>query len=86
LHAQKKDTATLSNVGAIKLPLEVEGYVRSFSICNATNRIQACICSYRDVLSVSFSTPFVSSDVQRLFFRTFSALGIDVEISANRLD
>lgn len=86
MSAQKNDSATLSNVGVLRLPPEVEDYVRSFSVCNATNRIQACVCSFRDVLSVSFTSPYVSSDVQRLFFRTFSGLGIDVEISANHID
>jgi NRPS condensation-like uncharacterized protein len=86
MHAQNYATVTLSNVGAVRLPPEVEHYVRSFSVCNATNKLQACVCSYRDVLSVSFSTPYVSSDIPRMFFRTLTGLGIDVEISANRLD
>lgn len=86
LTAQNNASAILSNVGAVRLPPEIENYVRSFSICNATNKFQACVCSYRDVLSVGLSTPFVSSDIPRIFFRKMTELGIDVEISANRLD
>lgn len=86
MNAQEKASATLSNVGVLRLPSEVERYVRSFSVCNATNKIQACVCSFRDVLSVTFTSPYVSSDIQRVFFRTLTDLGIDVEISANRLD
>lgn len=86
LSAQENATAILSNVGTLKLPPQLENYVRSFSVCNATNKLQACVCSYRDVLTVTFSTPYVSSDIPRIFFRTLTSLGIDVEISANRLE
>ena len=61
MNAQEKASATLSNVGVLRLPSEVERYVRSFSVCNATNKIQACVCSFRDVLSVTFTSPYVSS-------------------------
>jgi Uncharacterized protein containing a NRPS condensation (elongation) domain len=84
--SQRRATATLSNVGSVKLPTELEKYVRSFSVCNGTNKIQACVCSFAGRLCVEFTSPFVSSDVQRVFFRTLTQLGIEVEISANRLE
>lgn len=86
MSSQHRATATLSNVGSVRLPEELEKYVRSFSVCNGTNKIQACVCSFAGRLSVEFTSPFVSSDVQRLFFRALTKLGIEVEISANRLE
>lgn len=82
-HSQKLRTATLSNVGIIKLPAELEKYVASFSVCASTNTLQACICSYGDNLTVSFTTPFISSDIERRFFRMIVDYGIDVEITSN---
>jgi Uncharacterized protein containing a NRPS condensation (elongation) domain len=76
-------TATLSNVGVIKLPDELEKYIKNFSVASSSVNIQACICSYNDNLSVSFTTPFINSDIERRFFRMFTSNGIDVEITSN---
>jgi len=82
----KKSTAILSNVGIVKLPDEISEYVRSFDVCTGTNRMQACVCSCGDRLSISFTSPFVNSDVQRIFFRTLSEYGIGIELASNVLD
>ena len=84
--SQRRATATLSNVGIVSLPAELEKYVRQFSVCSSTNKMQACVCSFGGKLSVEFTSPFISSDVQRVFFRTLAQLGVEVEISANRPD
>ncbi|MHB1152251.1 MAG: hypothetical protein ACYCWE_12400 [Eubacteriales bacterium] len=80
-----KSTATLSNVGIIKVPVEITPYIRSFDVCTGTNRLQACICSYLDNLSINFTTPFMSSDIQRRFFRKLTELGLEVELTTNQI-
>jgi len=83
IRTSKRYTAILSNVGILKLP---EGYgecVNSFDVCNGTHKIQACVCSHADTLSVSFSSPFVSCDIQRAFFRRLAAIVPDIEITSN---
>jgi hypothetical protein len=81
-----KSTAVLSNVGKVKMPAEMTPYIRSFDVCTGTNRLQACICSYLDRLSISFTTPFMSSDIQRRFFRILADFGMDIELAANQID
>ena len=76
-------TAALSNIGIVKLPEETEKYVRQFGVLCSTARIQACICSYMDNLVISFSSPFLSTDIQRRFFRLLTSMGADVEIKSN---
>ena len=78
-----RSTATVSNIGAVKLPEELGGYIRGFDFFTGTNKIQMCLCSYGDVLSIDFSAPFVSCDVQRRFFRKLTSLGVGVELFSN---
>lgn len=79
----RRVTAALSNIGVITLPEEINKYVRQFGVFCSTNRIQACICSYMDNLVISFSSPFLSTDIQRRFFRILTSMGADVEITSN---
>lgn len=79
----RRVTAALSNIGVVTLPEEINKYVRQFGVFCSTNRIQACICSYMDNLVISFSSPFLSTDIQRRFFRILTSMGEDIEITSN---
>lgn len=81
--SMSQSTGTFSNAGIVSLPEALSDYVRSFDICCSTDRIQACACSFGDMLSVTFTTPFAGSDVPKNFFRRLTDAGIDVEISSN---
>lgn len=79
-----RSTAILSNVGVIRMPDELTEKIEAFAVCTGTNRLQACVCSYLDRLAISFTSPFISTDIQRRFFRELTSLGVEVEIAANR--
>jgi NRPS condensation-like uncharacterized protein len=76
-------TAALSNVGRIIMPSEFDAYIRQFSVYTSARRPQFCICSYRDRLVVSFTSPFRETDIQRTFFQFLSKEGIEIEIASN---
>jgi len=82
----KTNTSTISNVGRIEMPDEVKPYISSFDIFVSTNKLQACVCSYEDKLRVSFTSAFVSTDIQRRFFRTLTSMDIPVDIVTNKID
>lgn len=82
----KGNTSTLSNVGKIEMPDELKPYISSFDIFVSTNKLQACICSYEDILRVSFTSAFISTDIQRRFFRKLTSLGIKIDVIANKID
>ena len=44
------------------------------------------MCSFEDELTISFTSPFVSTGIPRSFFRSLARLGLEVEISTNRRD
>lgn len=80
---EREITAAFSNVGRITMPPELAPYIRYFTICASTRRLQACMCSFQGDFVISFTSHFVSTDVQRRFFRAITALGVEVEITSN---
>lgn len=80
--ADREITAAFSNVGRIQMPQEVAGHIRLFDICCSTKRLQVCLCSYEDNMMVNFTSPFLSTDIQRAFFRFLTSQGLEVEIAA----
>ena len=78
-----RNTATFSNVGIIKIPDIFNGYIESFDVCTSTKFLQANAISYLDNFSVSFTTPFINSDIERRFFRMLSDLGLEITITSN---
>lgn len=76
-------TATLSNIGIVKMPTELTPYIKSFGVYISTDRLQLCSCSFGDSLTLGFTSQFVSSDIEMRFFRELAARGIDVELTSN---
>lgn len=79
-------TSTLSNVGVISMPDEIKPFINSFDIFVSTDKIQACLCSFENNLRISFTSAFVSTEIQRRFFKTLTDMGIPVTIESNIID
>ncbi|MHC1746874.1 MAG: hypothetical protein AB9856_00620 [Cellulosilyticaceae bacterium] len=82
----KEITTVLSNIGRVSMPTELEPYIDLFDVCVSTAKVQMCLCSYKDKLSISFSAPFVSTEIQKNFFRALTAQGISVAVATNITD
>lgn len=76
-------TAAFSNLGRISMPPELAPFIDKFGIFCSTKRIQACMCSYENKFVISFTSPFLATDIQCRFFRALTELGLDVEITSN---
>mgnify|MGYP000853073095 FL=1 len=79
-------TSTLSNVGAINMPDDIKPFIYSFDVFVSTNKLQACVCSFENQLRISFTSAFVSTEIQRRFFKTLTHMGIPVIIESNIVD
>lgn len=79
----KEVTTSFSNIGKVTMPEEVIKYIDGFDVCVSTRKIQVCLCSFGDQLSISFTSPFISTEVQKHFFRALSGQGIRVVLSTN---
>lgn len=77
---------SISNIGKIEMPQAAQPYVRRFDVFVSTEKLQACVCSYGSDLTVSFTSAFRSTNVQKNFFRQLTAAGIPVEIQSNKME
>lgn len=76
-------TAAFSNLGKIEMPKEMLPYIKKFGVLCSTRRIQACMCSFGGKFVITFTSPFVSTDVQCRFFRMLTDMGVEVKITSN---
>ncbi|MDO5402548.1 MAG: DUF6320 domain-containing protein [Eubacteriales bacterium] len=74
-------TAVYSNIGALKLPDEIGGYVQRFGFFVSTPKVQMCSCSYKDEFTVSITSAFENDNIQRNFLRNLKTMGIDAKDS-----
>lgn len=81
--AARGETTSLSNLGRITMPSACAPFIRAFDVFISARRLQMCMCSYGDRLMLSLTSPFVSTDVPKRFFRILTGMGLPVEISSN---
>ena len=84
--SEKKETTNISNIGKIDMPDELKKYIHSFGLLVATNKLQLGICTFDDVLTISFSSCFFNTDIERCFFRLLTEMGINIEVVANYIE
>ena len=81
--AERQVTASLSNLGRIAMPSALAEYLRRFDVFFSTRRMQVCLSSFEDHLVVTFTSPFVSPDVQRSFFCQLTQMGLPITLTTN---
>jgi len=77
------ETAVLSNIGRVYMPDTLDKYIKMFGVIISTLRLQLGICSYNDRLQIGFTSAFISTEIQKNFFRQLSSNGVEVEIRTN---
>ena len=81
--SRKEQTISLSNVGIVEMPKELQKYIRLFSVFTGTDSTRICICSYLDNIVLSFTSHFINSEIEKNFFRELSKNDIDIQINTN---
>lgn len=81
--AERGITSSISNVGKITIAEELKPFIKQFSVFTSARRPQIAICSYGDKLVISFTSPYIETDIQKNFFQTLSHKGIDVKVVTN---
>lgn len=84
--AARGTTATMSNLGRIKVAPEIEGYIDRFAAFMATPNMQICVSSFQDRMVFGASSAFEEHTVMLNFFRRLSKLGLEVELATNDYD
>ena len=86
MFASRGVTCTMSNLGKIVMPPEIEGYIDYFSAFMSAPSEQICIATFGDRMVFGEVSPYVTHGVMMNFFRSITGMGIEVEISSNDYD
>lgn len=81
-----RQTLILSNIGTIVMPQSVKPYIDKIFInlnVNKLTPINLGVCSYNDKCVLSFTRSIVDTEIERVFFKTLSDLGLSVKINSN---
>ena len=84
--AEHEVTAAFSNIGPVDMPEALRPRIRLFEAFLSTKRMQATMASFGEHFIIAFTTPFVSTEVQRGFFRILSDMGLCATITTNEPD
>lgn len=80
------NTMSFSNVGKVDFPASVEPYIDNVSAAvysGKNNTINCALCSFQDKFKITFTRSILETTIEREFFRTFTQMGMDVEIESN---
>ncbi len=77
--AEKNVTAVFSNMSAVVLPEDYAAYIERFGIYTSTPKMELCICSFEDKLSLGFTSRFDTENIQRNFYRILKEQGVHAE-------
>lgn len=78
-------TVAVSNLGQVRLPVPAESHVRRVLFCTAAVRPQFCAVSHADLMTISFTSPFVQTGGVREFARLLTGQGIRVTVAMSRV-
>lgn len=74
----KDVTAIFSNMGIIKLPEAFNQYIDRFGVFTSTPKLELCMCSFKDKISLGFTSRYDSDRIKETFYRLLREDGVEV--------
>lgn len=82
--SKKSQTTVFSNLGLVKFPNKYESYINSLSVISSTDDMQLTAISFKDKINLTFSSHFVSKDIERKFVKELQEeLNCNINIISN---
>lgn len=78
-YAEKNVTAVFSNMSAVHIPEEYIPYIDRFGVFTNTPKMELCMCSFGDKLTLGFTSRYDTENIQRNFYRILREQGIQAE-------
>lgn len=78
-------TVAMSNLGIVNLPEELSGIVEKISFYTSVIRPQFCMVAYGNNLNISFTSPFIETDIHKNFVRYLTERGLEITVDANKV-
>lgn len=85
--SDRQSSAGMTNLGIVKLPEKMKPYVERFEVLMGqpfSNRTNVAIATYNNLLTITFTSSIVETEIERRFFRELVNAGIPVKIESNR--
>ncbi len=82
----RKETATISNMGKIELAPPMAAYVRGFSAFCSTRNIFVTVCSYKEEMVLGAASTFRSTNVLKNAVRSLSGAGMELTLYATEVE
>ena len=85
-YGERLFSTAFSNLGVLKVPDEMHDFVQSFEVMIGRakfNSLNVATCSYNGNSVITFTRRIQQCNVERVFFRTLSSLGISIELYSN---
>lgn len=79
-YSEKNTTAIFSNMSVVQMPSEYVPYIERFGVYTSTPKMELCVCSFQDKLSLGFTSRFDTENIQRNFYRILKEQGIETEM------
>lgn len=77
-YAEKDVTAILSNISQVGMPQEYAPYIERFGFYTSTPKMELCVCSFGDRLTLGFTSRFDTDNILRNFYNILKEQGITV--------
>lgn len=81
----KKVSAVISNLGVLKLPEQMQTYVKKYTAFCSHNELFMTICSYGEDMTFGITSGYRNTGVLKTFIRSFSKSGIPVTVNATEV-
>ncbi|WP_208560751.1 alcohol acetyltransferase [Marinilactibacillus kalidii] len=81
----QKVTVAMSNLGRVVFPESVRPFIRAVYFHTSAIRPQFCMISHENQLTVSFTTPFVETEIQKRFVELLREEALPVTVRANKV-
>ena len=81
--AKKGITATMSNLGRMKVEKELEPYIDHFTGLMSSPNMQVCCVSFGDKMVFGAVSAFTQHTIMRTFLRAMKTMGISAEVTTN---
>lgn len=84
---ERKSSLSLSNLGALKIPKEMEAYVQRADFIlgvQSTKPYNCALISYKDTLHLTFIRNIKEPELESHFYEVLQQLGISAEVESNK--
>lgn len=84
---EKIFTMSMSNVGLVKAPKEFENLVDRYEVnlgAGKLNTMGTTVLTFNNKLVFTFSSTIKETDLQKMFFRSLTDLGLEIKIESNK--